>query len=114
MIEQELLNLIRRAAADLRWLTYHTFRSRKSEPGFPDLTLARDTVIYSELKGDSGHPLSVKQAEWLLTLHRAGQEVYLWRPADLSFIYQRLARRGRFHPDLPAEVYRTLGLESPC
>ena len=103
MSEQELLNEVRRLAAGLQWLTYHTHRSFKSEPGFPDLVLSRDTLIIAELKSEAGK-LHGDQALWIERLIHAGVECYLWRPSDLPFITQRLGRRGRFEVEVPTEV----------
>lgn len=60
--------------------------------GFPDLVLARDRVIYAELKSTSGRT-TAEQDDWLDALRRAGQEAYLWRPADLQNIADTLRRR---------------------
>lgn len=115
MNESNFAIQVRRYALDLGWLYYHTFSSRRSAPGFPDCTFARpDCTFLAELKGDSGHPLSVEQARWLVTLYDSGMEVYLWRPRDMTAIVDRLARRGYTtpRPALPAEVYAKLGLEA--
>ena len=65
----------------LGWRVYHTFDSRRSNPGFPDLVLVRDRVVFAELKTERGQ-LSRDQAEWLDALGAAGAEAHLWRPAD--------------------------------
>ena len=40
-------------ARTLGWTVYHTHDSRRSEPGFPDLVLARETLLmFVELKTD--------------------------------------------------------------
>jgi VRR-NUC domain len=62
-------------------LIYHTYDSRRSQAGFPDLVVVGNRVIWVELKSAKGR-LSHTQNEWLLRLQRAGQEVYLWRPCD--------------------------------
>ena len=50
------------------WLVYHTYDSRRSTPGFPDLVLARDgRVMFVELKAPSGR-ISAAQREWLTAL----------------------------------------------
>ncbi len=50
------------------WLVYHTYDSRRSAPGFPDLVLARDgRVMFVELKASSGR-ISAAQREWLTAL----------------------------------------------
>ena len=50
------------------WLVYHTYDSRRSAPGFPDLVLARDgRVMFVELKASAGR-ISAAQREWLTAL----------------------------------------------
>lgn len=64
---------------------YHTFDSRKSVAGFPDLVLvsaARHRCIFAELKKESGK-VTAAQRRWLDELRDSGQEAYLWRPSDL-------------------------------
>ena len=64
------------------WRIYHTFDSRHSHAGFPDLTLVRGPrLIFAEIKTDTGR-VTVVQAEWLEALAVAGAETYLWRPRD--------------------------------
>jgi hypothetical protein len=74
------------------WKHYFTYRSKRSPTGFPDLTLARDRVIWAELKAGRGRPTPA-QLEWLEALEAAGGEVYLWRPSDLDEVGRVLARR---------------------
>ena len=73
----------RRPVAD-RWRTYHTLRSKGSEPGFPDLILVRPPrLIFAELKSDRGR-LTKAQREWRADLEACGVEVYTWRPSERS------------------------------
>ena len=65
-----------------------------SGPGFPDLVLVGDGVIFAELKTERGIP-SVGQQNWGHALIRAGAEYYLWRPDDLERIAERLKRWKR-------------------
>ena len=46
--EKQVQSAILDVARLLGWRVYHTFDSRKSEAGFPDLVLVRDRVIYAE------------------------------------------------------------------
>ena len=80
-------------ARTLGWATYHTFDSRRSQPGMPDLILVRDRVLFAELKRESGR-LSAAQEEWLARLRAAGAEVYVWRPSHLTTVGAVLSRRG--------------------
>jgi hypothetical protein len=87
MTEKALQEYVRRAAKTLRWLCYHTHNSQRSEPGFPDLVLVRESrLIFTELKSAKGR-LSPPQVEWLGRLDALGVaapavEVYVWRPVD--------------------------------
>ena len=73
------------------WRAYHTHNSRRSEPGFPDLVLVRDRIIYAELKTTRGKP-SKDQTAWLQALADAGAETYLWRPDSWPEIVATLRR----------------------
>ncbi len=47
------------------WRTYHTYDSRRSNPGFPDLVLVRaPRVIFAELKRQRGR-VTAAQTEWV-------------------------------------------------
>lgn len=74
------------------WLAYHTHDSRRSQAGFPDLTLVRDgRIVFAELKSETGR-LRPEQREWLEQLGRA-TEVWVWRPSDyLSGEIERVLR----------------------
>lgn len=67
------------------WKAYHTYDSRRSEPGFPDLVLAHPSrgVLYRELKTATGR-VSPHQRAWLDLLKTAGADADIWRPADLE------------------------------
>lgn len=71
---------------------YHTHRSDRSEPGFPDLVLVkmggRRPVLFCELKAAKGK-LSPAQLAWiedLVACEGYGALAYVWRPADLTQI----------------------------
>jgi hypothetical protein len=81
------------AARTCGWLVYHTHNSRRSQPGFPDLVLVRDRVIFVELKAEDGK-LSHAQADWLAALGRAGADVHCWRPSDWDLVSATLGGRG--------------------
>ncbi len=76
------------------WRCYHTWLSVRSEPGFPDCVLVRDRVLYRELKTDTGK-VTKPQKAWLDALLWAGQDVGIWRPADLhsGLIVDQLSRK---------------------
>lgn len=93
MSEAELQRMVVQLAKLRGWLTYHTYDSRRSDEGFPDLVMVRERVIYVELKGERrDRKLSKVQQEWVGRLHDAGQEVYVWRPSDWTTIASTLAR----------------------
>jgi hypothetical protein len=76
------------------WKAYHVYDARRSEPGFPDAVLVRDTsLIFAELKTATGRVTPAQQA-WLDALGHVRQvETYLWRPNNWDSIEQRLQRR---------------------
>lgn len=76
------------------WIAYHTFDSRRSEPGFPDLVLARVgefQPLFVELKSEKGR-LSEAQVKWRETLMLGGGGYRLWRPSDWEEIEETLRR----------------------
>ena len=86
--------------ASLRgWHHYHTYDSRRSAEGFPDLVLARPStlqggfdgrIIFAEMKAQKGRP-NVEQRAWLTLLADTGKvEVYVWRPSDWQRIVEVL------------------------
>ena len=80
--ERRLQSAILQAARCTGWMAYHTFDSRRSQPGYPDLTLVRGhRLIFAELKSKTGR-LTPQQRGWLEALKATGAEVHLWRPAD--------------------------------
>jgi hypothetical protein len=74
------------------WLVFHPFDSRRSQAGFPDLTLVRgERLMFAELKATDGRVTGAQQ-EWLAALAAAGCEVHVWRPGDWGQIERTLAR----------------------
>ena len=65
------------------WQVYHTYDSRRSNPGFPDLVLVRPPrLVCAELKRQKGR-VTAAQREWAEALRACpGVEYYLWRPSD--------------------------------
>ena len=63
------------------WTVYHTFNSRKSTPGYPDLSMVRGARhVVAELKSEHGR-LTPDQRRWLEAFQHTSTEVYLWRPS---------------------------------
>jgi hypothetical protein len=73
----------------MHWLTYHTWNSQKSTPGFPDLVgiLPKVCIFWAELKTERGE-LSDDQEKWLLAAAQTGEPTYLWRPSDRDEIQE--------------------------
>ena len=79
-------------AAALGGLAFHPRFSVGSEPGWPDLALARRRdrrLIFAELKSERGH-LSPRQAAVIELLRECGQEVHVWRPSQWAEIEEAL------------------------
>jgi len=85
---------------------YHTFNSRKSAHGFPDLILLRERLIALELKREKTG-LTDPQRQWIRALTKAGVEVYIARPRHLEQLGLILAARTVFTaPDDDLIPYR--------
>lgn len=78
-------------AETLGWeFIYHTYDSRRSEPGFPDLHMLKgDRQIVAELKTATGR-VTLEQREWMTAYEKVGAEVFLWRPDDWPEVEQVL------------------------
>lgn len=80
--EKQLMQAVVELAQLLGYLTYHTYDSRRSNMGFPDLVLARPgRLVFAELKAERGK-VSPAQTVWARLLSAAPAEVFLWRPSD--------------------------------
>ena len=80
------------------WRCYHTHDSRRSQPGYPDLTLCRPPrLIFAECKTDTGRT-SDDQDAWLDVLNHVQNAVpehvlvAVWRPCMWRDIEQALKR----------------------
>ena len=83
-----------RAITDLAkacgWKIYHTYDSRRSNPGWPDLVLAKPPrLLFVEVKTDFGK-LRPEQQEWLQALLECQQDARVWRPRDWFSIERTL------------------------
>jgi hypothetical protein len=88
--EKEFQAAVKAEAKRRGWLGYHTHDSRKSEAGFPDLILLRETrIIAAELKAEDGKTTAA-QDKWLEAFMSAKAEVYVWRPRDWQHIMETL------------------------
>lgn len=81
--EKAFMQTVIDAARLAGWLVYHPFDSRRSEPGYPDLTLVHPErgLVFAELKTARGR-LSAAQVRWLTAIGQAGARAYVWRPDD--------------------------------
>lgn len=102
LLEKDWQATVTDLAKQLGWLVYHTFNSRRSTHGFPDLVLVRDRVVYVECKREdrTTSKLTDEQRRWLRALDQAGEEVYVARPSHVRHLSQVLALR---HP-VPARL----------
>jgi hypothetical protein len=94
------------------WLAYHTHRSDRSQPGFPDITATRHLLnhgpelLFAELKTDSGklRPAQATWGEHLMAFaaavmgtddgpapHEPAVAYYIWRPRDRLAVERILA-----------------------
>lgn len=92
------------------WLVYHTYNSRRSNPGFPDLAMVRGLrLVFAELKSEKGRE-SKAQAQWLDALSRVTSEVWLWRPSHWPEIERVLRRSPEFRPQHDPRLDALMGV----
>lgn len=93
MSEAQLQDAITEAASRQNYLWYHTYDSRKSPPGYPDLTIVgHGRLIFLELKSVKGD-VEDDQQKWLDALGTVVGPplVEVIRPADLDRCLKILA-----------------------
>ena len=93
MTEKAFQSDVMRVAKMLGWLCYHTFDSRRSASGFPDLVLVRERILYRELKVGK-NKLSQSQELWRDSIMDAGGDWAEWRETDMDDIVADLSRRS--------------------
>ena len=102
MTEAQLQRQIREVCKRLSLLHYHTARSDKSEPGFPDSVMvhpAGGTLFLCELKRDGEHP-TLAQQRWLDALAMVTRvESGVVQPHNLATWGQRLQRHATWHAE---------------
>lgn len=84
MSERSLQDAVIALADRLGFMVYHTYDSRRSTAGYPDLHLVhpgRGVHLMRELKKQSGR-VTAAQQDWLTALAAAGVDVGVWRPLD--------------------------------
>jgi ribosomal protein L37E len=97
-----VLDLARRGG----WRSYHTFDSRRSSAGFPDLVLVRPPeLIFVEVKAEKGKT-TPEQDAWLEDLGVVAHmvacvevvahhvRVFVWRPSDFDEVCRVLLERA--------------------
>ena len=89
MTEKHFQSQVVKFAKMTGWLVYHPYDSRKSTPGYPDLTLVKDRVMFRELKSEIGR-LTLYQTAWAKRLLAAGADYAIWRPSQLQAIFTEL------------------------
>ena len=89
--EKDFMDKLLDAAVPAGWMVYHTYDSRRSTAGFPDLVLVKPpVVVFAELKTEKGKT-SEEQRIWLEQLGLCTDiEVHLWRPSNWDEIEERL------------------------
>lgn len=90
--ERQWQDLVRETAVMNHWLIYHTHDSRRSDKGFPDLTLARTGfLLFLELKTSSGR-VTPEQQVWIDTLNSIYGPVkaMIARPRDWDYLSRLL------------------------
>ena len=87
MTEAQFQEAVVQLAQLTGWLVYHTFDSRRSQAGYPDLTLVKGRrLVFAELKSQAGR-VSAEQQQWLGALREANPaSVFVWRPQDWDAI----------------------------
>ncbi len=90
--EKEYMATIQQAAELYGWAQYHTYDSRRSIAGFPDLVLVKPPkVLFLEVKRENGR-LSVAQADWLAALWGCDEvEAAVVRPSDWQQVVEWLS-----------------------
>lgn len=70
------------------WMFYHTWNSKNSEAGFPDLIAFKvggrhlmPRFLTVELKRENGK-VTPPQETWLQAFRDAGAEAFVWRPSQ--------------------------------
>lgn len=111
ILEKEWQSTVVSLAKQLGWWAFHTYDSRRSAHGMPDLLLVKDRVVYVELKRESRKTsrLSPEQIRVLTRLSVAGAEVYVCRPSHLDELAKVLSTKtpsARLHHELQVELGR--------
>jgi hypothetical protein len=97
MSEKQLMETILQACSLLKYKAYHTFDSRRSEPGFPDLVICgHSRLFFFETKSATGR-VTPDQQGWLdaLSLVEGPPLVEVIKPATLDRCLALLQKGNR-------------------
>jgi hypothetical protein len=93
--EKKFLQQVIELAKIYHWEYYHTFDSRHSAAGFPDLILIRvedkGRIVVAECKSEKGK-VTVFQDKWIKMFRDCGVEAYIWRPSQWDEIVECLKK----------------------
>lgn len=96
--ESAFMRAVVRTAEAHKWAVYHTYDSRRSVPGYPDLVLLRGRLqIVAELKRSAKEKPTAEQLAWLARYRAAGVPAFVWTPeawADLERVLKFGPRLG--------------------
>ena len=92
--ENELQSTVMEIMRWQGWRVYHTYDSRRSEAGYPDLTAVKGSrLMFVEFKTEKGR-ITVDQKDWLDQLVKACSEVYVVRPSTMDAFLLDVANLG--------------------
>jgi VRR-NUC domain len=99
----------------LRWMgyhVYHTYDSRKSEPGFPDLIALKPgkRALVLEVKTEHGR-VSVDQRNWISWFRAAGIKAEIVRPSDWPEVSKWIIRDDLQTESTPSTIKAILATE---
>ena len=105
-----------RVARELGWEVYHSYSSRRSEPGFPDLVLVKERTLFREIKTEKGR-LTAAQIRWLNKLTQSGEDAEVWRPGDWERIQGQITggdtKQEALFAELATPRKRNTGSKTP-
>lgn len=91
MSEDEFQDIVEKIAEKYGWKFYHApYKEGRRVPGFPDLVIVRDRILFRELKTARGQ-LTLEQEKWIRRLQNAGSDAKVWRPDDIDEIEAELS-----------------------
>mgnify|MGYP001565145424 CR=1 FL=1 len=96
MSEKQVQACVREVCKRMGYLHYHTWDSRKSEPGYPDSTIIHPDggVLWMVEIKRQGETPTLPQQRWLEALSRVERvEAAVVYPDDLAAWVERLGRR---------------------